>query len=177
MGKLDPLDRFGSSAFGPVHLRAMSADGVTSGWLPLGTLVRVPEFKELRCPRAVTKPCMLTGTDLFLAASIGATQNQDDATEVPPDFTGTQLSVPHPVGGVLYLWLRDDPDTVQTLTLPITPGSAQSAQNAAVPVQQPAAQAAQSTQSAPPASTAVQPNAPATASAPPPAGKPEPQLP
>lgn len=177
MGKLDPLDRFGSSAFGPVHLRAMSADGVTSGWLPLGTLVRVPEFKELRCPRAVTKPCMLTGTDLFLAASIGATQNQDDATEVPPDFTGTQLSVPHPVGGVLYLWLRDDPDTVQTLTLPITPGSAQSAQNGAVPVQQPAAQAAQSTQSAPPASTAVQPNAPATASAPPPAGKPEPQLP
>jgi len=38
---------------------------------------------------------------------------------VPPDFTGTQLSVPHPVNGVLYLKLRDDPATVQTLTLPV----------------------------------------------------------
>jgi hypothetical protein len=28
--------------------------------------------------------------------------------------------VPHPAGGVLYLKLRDDPATVQTLTLPVT---------------------------------------------------------
>jgi hypothetical protein len=171
MGKLDPLARFGSSAFGPVHLRAMSADGVTSRWLPLGTLVRVPEFKELRCPRAVAKPCVLTGMDLFLAASIGTTQDQDDATEVPPDFTGTQLSVPHPANGVLYLWLRDDPDTVQTLTLPITPGSVQPGQNAAAPA--PAGPAVQSTQAGPPALPADQPNVPASASAPAPV-KPEP---
>jgi hypothetical protein len=39
---------------------------------------------------------------------------------VPPDFTGTQLSVPHPANGALYLKLRDDPSTVQTLTLPVT---------------------------------------------------------
>jgi len=35
----------------------------------------------------------------------------------PPDFTGTQLSVPHPANGTLYVRLRDDPGTVQTLTL------------------------------------------------------------
>jgi hypothetical protein len=40
---------------------------------------------------------------------------------VPADFTGTQLSVSHPANGVLYLRLRDDPATVQTLTLPVMP--------------------------------------------------------
>jgi hypothetical protein len=166
MAKLEPLVRFGSSAFGPVHLRAMSADGVTSGWLPLGTLVRVPEFKELRCPRSAAKPCTLTGTDLFLATSIGATQNQDNATNVPPDFTGIQLSVPHPANGILYLWLRDDPGTVQTLTLPITPGNPQAVQSAAAQAQQTPAAAAQKTPATPPASPAAQPNAPTAASAP-----------
>jgi hypothetical protein len=62
----------------------------------------------------------LTGTNLFLAASIGASPDFEGATDVPPDFTGTQLSVPHPVNGMLYLRLRDDPPTVQTLTLPVT---------------------------------------------------------
>jgi len=31
------------------------------------------------------------------------------------------LSVPHPVNGVLYLKLRDDLETAQTLTLPVLP--------------------------------------------------------
>jgi hypothetical protein len=173
MGKLEPLDRFGSSAFGPMHVRAMSADGVTGDWLPLGTLVRMPDFKELHCPRAVAKPCTLTGTDLFLAASIGATQNQDDATDIPGDFTGIQLSVPHPANGVLYLWLRDDPDTVQTLTLPITPGGPQIPQNAATPAL--TAPAAQKTQVIPAAGTVGQPGASSAASAAAPGSKPEPQ--
>ena len=106
---------------GRCEVRAMSADGVTGDWLPLGTLVRLPGFKELRCPRALAKPCTLTGSNLFLADSIAATPDLDNATEVPPEFTGTQLSVPHPVNGVLYLKLRDDPDTAQTLTIPVTP--------------------------------------------------------
>jgi hypothetical protein len=123
IGMVEPLASFGSSAFGPVEARAISADGVTGDWLPLGTLVRLPGFKELHCPRAVAKPCTLTGTNLFLAASIGATPELDNATDVPPEFTGTQLSVPHPVNGALYLWLRDDPETLQTLTLPVMPVS------------------------------------------------------
>ena len=108
----------------------MSADGVTGDWLPLGTLVRLPGFKELHCPRALAKPCILTGTNLFLAASIGATPELDNAADVPPEFTGTQLSVPHPAGGLLYLRLRDDPETVQTLTLPVTPAGSAGSQAA-----------------------------------------------
>jgi hypothetical protein len=128
VGNVDPLARFGSSAFGPVEVRAVSAEDVTGDWLPLGTLVRLPGFKQLHCPRNVAKSCTLTGTNLFLAMSIGATNDFENATDVGPEFTGTQLSVPHPVNGVLYLKLRDDPSTVQTLSLPILAGSAAGAQ-------------------------------------------------
>ena len=120
MGVVEPLVRFGSSAFGPIRARVMSGEGIAGDWLPLGTLVRVPGFKELRCPKAAAKPCTLTGTNLFLAASFGATPGLDNAVDVLPDFTGTQLTVPHAAGGVLYLKLRDDPATVQTVTLPVT---------------------------------------------------------
>jgi hypothetical protein len=94
---------------------------LTGDWLPLGTLVRLPEFKELHCPRNPVRTCLLTGTNLFLAESIGASPEFENATEVPADFTGTQLSVPHPTNSLLYLKLRDDPATVQTLTLPVLP--------------------------------------------------------
>lgn len=117
---LEPLARFGSSAFGPVRVRAISAGGATGDWVPLGTLVRIPGFKELRCPRAAAKPCILSGTDLFLATSISATASFDSSVNVPPEFTGTELVVPHPVKGVLYLKLRDDPANAETLTLPVT---------------------------------------------------------
>jgi hypothetical protein len=121
MGSVEPRARFGSSAFGPVRVRAIAADGEAGDWLPLGTLVRLPGFQELRCPRTVSKPCLLDATNLFLVTSFSATQDFDNPTEVAPEFTGTQLIVPHPVGGVLYLKLRDDPATVQTLALPVTP--------------------------------------------------------
>jgi len=124
MGSLEPQARFGFSAFGPVQVRAMSARGVTGDWLPLGTLVRLPGFKELRCPHAVSKPCTLTGTNLFLAAAVAATPDFTNAIEVPPDFTETQLLVPRPANGQLYLRLRDDPSTVQTLVLPVLPATA-----------------------------------------------------
>jgi hypothetical protein len=162
MGTVEPLKRFGASAFGPVELRAMSAEGVTGDWLPLGTLVRLPGFKDLRCPRAAAKPCTLTGSNLFLASSIGPTADLNNATEVRPDFTGTQLNLPHPANGMLYLKLRDDPDTVQTLTLPVTLAS----QPAAQPPGSPAQPAATPTQpavapalpaAAPPASPAPTP--------------------
>jgi hypothetical protein len=120
VASVEPLARFGASAFGPVRVRAISADGTASDWVPLGTLVRVPGFKELRCPRAAARPCMLSGTDLFLAESFATTPSFDNPMDVPPEFTGTQLIVPHPVNGALYLKLRDDPSTVQTLTLPVT---------------------------------------------------------
>jgi hypothetical protein len=117
---LEPLARFGSSAFGPVRVRAIAADGATGDWVPLGTLVRVPGFKELRCPRSSIKRCVLSGTDLFLAASFSATATFDNPVNVPAEFTGTELVVPHPAKGVLYLKLRDDPAGRETLTLPVT---------------------------------------------------------
>jgi hypothetical protein len=119
LGVVEPLARFGSSAFGPLRARALSEDGVAGDWLPLGTLVRLPGFKELRCPHAAARPCALTGSNLFLAASISATPEFDNAADLPLEFTGTQVNVPHPLNGVLYLKLRDDPETVQTLTLPV----------------------------------------------------------
>jgi hypothetical protein len=138
LGVVEPLVRFGSSAYGPLRARVLTADGVAGDWLALGTLVRLPGFKELRCPRSGSKPCTLTGTNLFLTASIAASTRFDNAVEVPPEFTGTQLSVPHPVNGVLYLKLRDDPATVQTLTLPVMPmksPEAQLAEPPAIPAQ------------------------------------------
>jgi len=119
VANLEPLARFGSSAFGPVRVRAVSADGAAGDWVPLGTLVRIPGFKELRCPRAAAKPCLLSGTDLFLATSFSATATFDNPVNVPPGFTGTELVVPHPVKGILYLKLRDDPASQETLTLPV----------------------------------------------------------
>jgi hypothetical protein len=124
LGVVEPLARFGPSAFGPVEARAVSADGTVGDWLPLGTLVRMPDFKELHCPHAIAKPCALSGSNLFLATAISATPAFDNPTDVPPDFTGTQLVVPHPSSGTLYVKLRDDPGTVQTLTLPVLPISA-----------------------------------------------------
>ncbi len=124
MASLEPRSRFGASAFGPVHVRVLSGDGATGDWMPLGTLVRLPGFKELRCPRTTAKPCTLAGSNMFLASAFSATPDFDDPVEVPQDFTGTQISIPHPANGVVYLKLRDDPVTVQTLTMPITPSAA-----------------------------------------------------
>ena len=121
LGVVDPLAKFGSSAFGPLRARALTAEGVAGDWVPLGTLVREPAFSQLRCPHVPTKPCILNGSNLFLARAISATPDFDNAVDVPQEFTGTQLTVPHPANGVLYLRLRDDPSTVQTLTLPVTP--------------------------------------------------------
>jgi hypothetical protein len=124
IGMIEPLTRFGSSAFGPLQARVTTADGLAGDWLPLGTLVRMPGFKELHCPRNPAKACTLMGSNLFLAASIGASPGFENATEIPADFTGTQLTVPHPTNNLLYLKLRDDPATVQTLTLPVLPAIA-----------------------------------------------------
>ena len=86
--------------------------------MPLGTLVRLPGFKELRCPRTTAKACILSGTNLFLVQSVSASSDFTDPIEVPADYTAAQMAVPHPANGSLYLKLRDDPETVQTLNLP-----------------------------------------------------------
>lgn len=121
VGTIEPLKKFGYSAFGPLRVRVVSADGAAGDWLNLGTLVRLPGFKQLRCPRSQSHPCVLSGANLFLAGSFSATPDFANATEVPVDFTGTELEVPHPANGTLYVKLRDDPATVQTLNMTVTP--------------------------------------------------------
>jgi len=158
VGSLKPLDRFGASAFGPVRVRVLSADGAAGDWQPLGTLVRLPGFTALRCPRSPAKPCVLSGTNLFLARSFAAAPDFDNPDDVPPQFTGTRLAVPHPANGVLYMKLRDDPATAQTLTLPVMPMQAAMlpAAPVAAPVAAPAAspegQTSPSAKAQPPAS-------------------------
>jgi hypothetical protein len=137
LGVVEPLAKFGSSAFGPLQARAISADGVAGEWVPLGTLVRLPEFKDLRCPRSPSKPCTLAGTNLFLALSLATSPDFDNSVEVPADFTGTQLSVPRPVNGLLYLRLRDDPETVHTLSMAVTPATPGTAQPAPIAIKPP----------------------------------------
>ncbi len=133
LGVVEPMARFGPSAFGPVRARAVSADGVPGDWMPLGTLVRVPGFKELHCPHTTAKSCILSGSNLFLVESVSASSDFTNPIEVPADYTGAQLAVPHPANGTLYIKLRDDPDTVQTLNLPLTFMMPQSAPAAAAP--------------------------------------------
>jgi hypothetical protein len=121
LGTVDPMAKFGPSAFGPLRVRVVSSDGVAGDWIPLGTLVRVPSFRDLRCPRSQAKACTLAGANLFLAQSISSTQDMANPVDIPGDYTAGQVNVPHPVNGSLYIKLRDDPGTVQTLVLPVIP--------------------------------------------------------
>jgi hypothetical protein len=80
----------------------------------------------------------------------------DGAVDVPEEFTGSALTVPNVPRtaantGTLYLRLRDDPETVQTLNLPIT---------AAVPGTTPAAADSAATAIPAPKSDPVAPEAP-----------------
>ncbi len=176
---LEPVSRFGSSAFGPVRVRAVAADGEAGDWVPLGTLVRVPGFKELRCPRQLSKPCMLSGSNLFLASSIAATPQFDNATPVPPEFTGTELIVPHPSNGLLYVKLRDDPATVQTVTLPVATITLAESKAVASEAPTPAAQPAPEGSPSPPTSSGAPETPPSAAPANPEggAGSPAPETP
>ncbi|MGB6686707.1 MAG: hypothetical protein WBE76_02590 [Terracidiphilus sp.] len=165
LGIVDPMSKFGPSAFGPLRARPISAEGEAGDWVPLGTLVREPGFGTLRCPRSPAKPCTLNGSNLFLATAISATPDFTNEVDVPQEFTGTQLTVPHPVSGALYIKLRDDPATVQTLNMPITP--------VATPVlTPPQTSAAQVPPPKPAATGAREDTPPATNQLPPAAGQP-----
>ena len=128
LGVLDPTKTFGASAFGPLRFRAIDANGTEGDWQNLGTLVRVPALKEIRCPVATAKTCVLTGSDLFLLSAVSTSPDFDDGAQVPGGFTGTTLEVPRPGGTSteqsLYLKLRDDPSAVQSVSLPVIRGAA-----------------------------------------------------
>lgn len=122
MAVLDPLKSFGVSAFGPLRFRPVSADGGNGDWQPLATLVRIPSLKEVLCPDAPDKQCRLDGSNLFLIDSVASDPEFTRSISVPIGFADSSLKVPRPNGTLLYIKLRDDPNTVNTLTLPILPG-------------------------------------------------------
>jgi hypothetical protein len=148
---LDPLRSFGPSAFGALHLRtvfpivvrghnseastqstnsASAPDAPTSDWLPLATLVRLPEFNQLQCPSDATQSCTLTGSNFFLLQDISTAPDFSAPVAVPDGFTGTTLMLPRPAAGTIFLKLRDDPATVDSASLPVPAPPATHAHNA-----------------------------------------------
>jgi hypothetical protein len=137
---LDPLRSFGPSAFGALHLRAIfpaskkhaaeqpdsnaantaPEDESSSDWLPLGTLVRLPQLSTLQCPADATAACTLSGSSLYLIDAIAPTPAFESPSPVPDGYTGNSLTVPHPVSpGTLFLKLRDDPNPIDAANLPV----------------------------------------------------------
>jgi hypothetical protein len=110
---LDTGKAFASSASGPLRFRVIEG-GVASEWQPLATLVRLPVFRALKCPNSPDRPCKLTGSKLYLVDSIANDPQFDHPIQVPEGFPGYILTVPHPIGGQLYVKLHDDPSVVNS---------------------------------------------------------------
>jgi hypothetical protein len=115
---LDPARAFGPSAFGPLKFRVV-AGGVVGDWQPLATLVRLPRLVELKCPATPELACRLSGSNLFLVDAISADPAFHHPVEVPDGFPGYALPVPHPLGGQLYVRLRDDPSVINQAALDV----------------------------------------------------------
>ncbi len=118
---LDPAKAFGPSAFGELHFRVVATDGSQGDWQPLATLVRVPTLKEVRCPSSPDQDCSLLGSNLYLIDSVASDAAFTHQKPVPVGTAGSTLPVPRPNGTLLYLKLRDDPATVDSVALPVMP--------------------------------------------------------
>jgi hypothetical protein len=121
LATLDPLKTFGTSAFGPLQMRAISPDGTPGDWLPLVTLVRLPILKDLHCPSDVNQLCTISGSEFYLVDSISADPTFADPVTVPEGYIGDTLTLPRPPKTGFYLRLRDDPSVTNSVTLPILP--------------------------------------------------------
>jgi hypothetical protein len=113
-----PAKAFGASAYGPLKYR-VSAKGVAGDWQPLANLVRLPMLKKLDCPATHELACKLTGSSLYLIDSVSADAQFAKPVTVPDGFLGSTMPVPHPLGGTLYLKLRDNPQIVNPIALSV----------------------------------------------------------
>jgi len=115
---LDPLKEFGQSAFGPLAMRPVAADGSMGDWTRLGILVRTPKISEVICTTADAATCAVNGKNLFLVQSFGAEKDFAKSADVPTGFAQGEFAVPTPAdGATLYLKLRDDPAAAATVKL------------------------------------------------------------
>jgi hypothetical protein len=116
---LDPMKLLGPSAFGPLKFRPVSGDGINGDWQSLVNLVRVPTLKAVRCASPETQ-CTLRGDKLFLLDSVSADADFSNPVTVPEGFVEDALAIPPPKGKTLYIKLRDDPATIDTVALPMS---------------------------------------------------------
>src|SRR3984957_6599554 len=139
---LEPLKAFGQSAFGKLQMRPVAEDGTPGNWTPLGILVRAPQITAIHCTTTDSPGCTVVGSNLFLVQSFGASKDFIKPTDVPTGFAEDNIAVHTSADGVtLYLKLRDDPNSVATVTLP-------------TPVQRPTSSITSPSQPAVPASEA-----------------------
>ncbi len=142
---LDPLKVFGESAFGKLQMRPVAEDGTAGDWTPLGILVRTPQITAIHCTTAEAPSCSVDGSNFFLVQSFSATKDFAKPVTVPTGFGDNTFTVPTPSEGTtLYLKLRDDPNSIATVTLPtpIQKSTAPPAATAQTPSSQPHATAA-----------------------------------
>jgi hypothetical protein len=118
---LNPLKRYGPSAFGPLRFRPIDPKAGEGDWMPLAKLVRLPEIKDIRCHDNAAPQCTLEGTNLFLIESVSSNPQFINSVSVPLGFLNSTLIVPRPSDTDLYVKLRDDPSTVSTVVLPVLP--------------------------------------------------------
>ena len=119
--ELSPAKSFGPSVFGDLRFRAIDGKGAKSDWKPLTRLVRLPKISRIVCPDDVSKACRLEGSDLFLIESLSSGEKFTDPVVVSEGFAGSAITVPRPNGAMLYLKLRDAPETVNRLLAPVFP--------------------------------------------------------
>ncbi len=121
MGVLDPLKTLGPAAFGQLRFRPVGANDANGDWQPLISLVRLPTLKEMRCPDSPDKQCTLSGANLYLIDSVASDPEFKIEVPVPEGFADSTLKVPRPNGTLLYVKLRDDPEVVNKVALPVLP--------------------------------------------------------
>jgi hypothetical protein len=162
LGTFDPLKTFGTSAFGPLRLRAVDPDGTPGDWISLATLVRLPTLQDIHCPADPAAPCTLTGSDLYLVDSLSTDDAFTNPIDVPEGFVGTTIALPRPPKSGFYLKLRDEPTFANAVNLPVQIQRAAPAPATAPPAspQTEPAPAASSPPATAPQTTAPQTNPP-----------------
>jgi len=98
---------------GPLRFRLLREDG-PSDWQPLVTLARLPHIENVRCE---ARDCTIKGRDLFLIDAVDGAPDFAKPTVVAQGFTGSNLAVPAPRNGKLYIRLRDAQDQVVVLNV------------------------------------------------------------
>jgi len=105
-----PAALLGAAVAGPIRVRAWQGE-VASDWQALALVVRLPVLRGFDCPAGGSE-CTLAGRDLFTVAAVGGTADLAGAAVLPAGFVGGSVAVPRPVGGALFLRLRDAGDQV-----------------------------------------------------------------